>query len=226
MPKSTREQLVSAMQALALESSLNAGRMSPALLAMDQADGPLRSPSNAGGVSGGEPATPVERAVGLGGPEDRPPRPLSDVAADDRRRAERLVESMLAMSKELAGLLGAWMPDAEAQAKLRGVRLDEESMWCPNHRAHGIDEVRPPGRQLCIFCSWFKRKHGCLPTRWILDVRQRRRLNSADELHELELQREAARLEREEKKARNRERKAAQRAALSARADSTKPQGA
>lgn len=225
MPKSTREQMVSAMQALALEASLSAGRMAPALLAMEQADGPLRSSLGAGGSSGGV-SRPVEHAVGLCGPEDRPVTPKRDVAAEDRRRAERLVWSMLEMSKELAGLLGAWVPDADAQSKLRGVRLDEESMWCPNHREHGIDEVRPTGRQLCGFCAGFKRKHGCLPTRWILDVRQRRRLNSADELYELELQRESARREREEKRLKDRERKAAQRASVSTDADQSKAQGA
>lgn len=169
MTRATKEQLVSAVRTLALESSQNAGRMNAALLAIDEADGPLSAAGDRGGSRGGVP-DPTFARVGK-----------SDEAAQDRRRVERIVLQQLALSKELTGILLAWVPNERRQAELRGEQVSNEDIWCPNHAKHGMSETRAPDRRLCDFCDEFKREHnGKLPNRWLLDVRSRRKLNSAD----------------------------------------------
>jgi hypothetical protein len=170
MTRATKEQLVSASRTLALEASVNAGRITPALLALEEAAGPLSGAGSGGGSGGSDTPDPTFARVGK-----------IDEAAADRRRVERIVLQQLALSKELTGLLAAWAPDEAAQAKARGVAMSNEDIWCPNHARHGMRETRLPEHKLCDFCDEFKREHsGLLPNRWLLDVRSRRRINSAD----------------------------------------------
>jgi hypothetical protein len=176
----SRETLNRAARTIALESSVNAGRVAAALLAMDEASGPLRA-SSGSGASGGGKSDPTPAALGLNREGDGPVR-YQDTSAHDRNRVEKILLRQLATSKELTGILSQWLPDEDRQKALRGVPITDDAIWCPNHQANGISETRAPGHKLCEYCDEFKRKYkGKLPNRWLLDVRQRRRINSTDE---------------------------------------------
>lgn len=168
MSRATREQLVSAGRTLSLEASVNSGRMSAALLAMEAAAGPLSAGGQ--GSRGSDMPDPTFNSVGK-----------EDQAADDRRRVEQIVKQQFDLSAELGVLLSAWSPNAEKQASLRGVPMSNENIWCPNHARHGMSETRAPGRKHCDFCDSTSRENdGLMPNRWLLDVKARRRVNSAD----------------------------------------------
>jgi hypothetical protein len=188
--KATKDTLISAARTVALESSVNAGRIAPALLSLEDCSGPLRAAGSEGSSSSSDHPDPTFAAAGK-----------RDEAAADRARVERLLFDMLRLSAELSNLLSSWAPDEAKQAELRGVRMSNEDMWCPNHRLHGMNENRSPGRKLCDFCDGFQREHKVLPGRWLLDVRARRRINSADLAKGVAEAKAAARREREEAKA-------------------------
>jgi hypothetical protein len=165
--KTSSEQLTTAARTVSLEASANAGRIHPALLAIDDAEGHLRA--TAGGNSGGDMPDPTFNAVGK-----------IDEAAKDRRRIETILTQQLGLSKELAGILANWAPNEDTQTRLRGVSLTNDDVWCANHHAHGMMETKAVGRTHCDWCTDFKQRYKILPTRWLCDVASRRRINSAD----------------------------------------------
>lgn len=167
----TTETLTQAARLISIEASANAGRIHPALLALDDAAGPLRAVGTdlKGVVQSSDHPDPTFASVGK-----------IDEAAKDRRRVSSILTTQLNLSKELAGILANWAPDETKQAHLRGLNMSNESVWCPNHATHGMRETRGLDRQYCDWCTDFKQRHKILPTRWLCDVASRRKINSAD----------------------------------------------
>ena len=184
----TDQQITSAASLVALEATTIAGRIPAALQAISDASGPLKA-SN-GNSGGGDVSDPTFAALGVRDDDRGTTVRDRDTASRDRRTIDRLIRRLLDDTGQVARILNGWAPDEDRQRAIRGSKATNDTIWCPNHRQHGIDTPKTPGRSLCDFCDQFRRDHkdpnsgqGLLPNRWLLDVHARRRVNSADLAH-------------------------------------------
>lgn len=177
MTRPTDDQLTEATRILALQATANAGYVRPALAALNDASGALKAASS-GPRGKGSHSDPTPGALGLNGDHDNGRiRSAVDPASRDRDEIDRIILRMLGDSARLHHLLATWAPDPEQAA----------TIWCDNHKRHGIEVPRHGNHMHCQFCDSFARQHTdpdtgkkLYPNRWLLDVHARRRVNSAD----------------------------------------------
>lgn len=174
------------LQALALDVAVLRARALNALDHLERCRGGYPSTASGadmgGGGGGGRTLVIDGEAIPVTGTEAAVLAPPNDPAADALARVRRELPRIQRDVAALAKLVTAWTPEELLPGRWHDAAENlEDDLWCPNHRVHGVYEVKAEKRKHCRWCDDVKRDTEFLPDGELIRRRnQVHRLTSAD----------------------------------------------